>query len=80
MLKHSRCPSVLSVGPCLARVWWFPVCHCSVLGWDKDHLSLVPRALSPALLTQPPFFKRFCLLIFRERGREGEREGEKHHV
>ena len=26
------------------------------------------------------FLKRFYLLIFRERGREGEREGEKHHV
>ena len=24
------------------------------------------------------FFKRFYLFIFRERGREGEREGEKH--
>ena len=24
------------------------------------------------------FFKGFCLFIFRERGREGEREGEKH--
>ena len=24
------------------------------------------------------FFKRFCLFIFRERGKEGEREGEKH--
>ena len=25
------------------------------------------------------FFIRFYLFIFRERGREGEREGEKHH-
>ena len=25
-------------------------------------------------------FKRFCLFIFRERGREGEREGEKHRL
>ena len=25
-----------------------------------------------------PFLKRFYLFIFRERGREGEREGEKH--
>ena len=24
------------------------------------------------------FFKRFYLFIFREKGREGEREGEKH--
>ena len=26
-----------------------------------------------------PFFKRFYLFNFRERGREGEREGEKYH-
>ena len=26
------------------------------------------------------FLKRFCSLIFREQGREGEREGEKHHM
>ena len=26
----------------------------------------------------PDFFLRFYLFIFRERGREGEREGEKH--
>ena len=25
-----------------------------------------------------PFFKRFYLFIFQDRGREGEREGEKH--
>ena len=25
-------------------------------------------------------FKRFCLLIFRERGKERQREGEKHQL
>ena len=38
-------------------------------------------ATSPGLGRMPLlFFLRFCLFIFRERRREGEREGEKHRA
>ena len=33
----------------------------------------------PKILKLISFFKRFYLFIFRERGRKGEREEEKHH-
>ena len=42
-----------------------------------------PKCLEPCLASTKyaeKIFLRFYLLIFRERGREGEREGEKHHL
>ena len=32
----------------------------------------------PFLISRSSFLKRFYLFIYRQRGREGEREGEKH--
>ena len=43
-------------------------------------VSLLQKFASPVQLTYIPFslFREFYLFIFRQRGREGEREGEKH--
>ena len=62
-----------------------PVCKLSTLtpaprDCCKLHVSVRMRYLpsSPLLLALLIFYFRFDLFIFRERGREGEREGEKH--
>ena len=48
--------------------------------WDKFQLALHQnlQVLRKWISTYFIFLKRFYLFIFRERGREGEREGEKH--
>lgn len=44
--------------PCSSCVWKFPTGHFSTLCWGQGPLPLVPRGLSPPLLTQPHFFKK----------------------
>ena len=58
------------------------ILHCSPLLPSSPHLAYfpLPQDKAPKTCLRPFFFflKRFYLFVFRERGREGEREGEKH--
>ena len=81
-------PPTLSAAPsCFHSLRWLPcdrvcvvLCTCSLpgIGWHRPSVDNQYHPLSPFkyLLS---FFKRFYLFIFRERGWEGERAGEKHH-
>ena len=45
---------------------------------DFIYADIVERVRELSFVKALMFLLRFCLFIFRERGREGEREGEKH--
>ena len=51
-----------------------PIVYLDNTEWNKNTIDLPGMEMPSTLL----FFLRFYLFIFRQRGREGEREGEKH--
>ena len=68
--------------PCTPRTLLEPPLNLWRAGWGPDRVmefSKQKDSLPTSNLTsENKFLKRFYLFIFRERGREGEREGEKH--
>ena len=61
------------VSECATHIWMF--CLFSFLSFFFSKSLIIGYLDCPCFCL---FFKRFYLFVFRERGREGEREGKKH--